>query len=91
MKTDVIFRKFKDGDIIAFFPGIAFSNNPYNCASYMHAGQHGNADPALVADTKLAKPEEYAPLKQELERIGYALRVVSRFTPSHLSQRKAQV
>lgn len=44
--------------------------------SYMHIGQHGDADyQGVVSSTKLAKPEEYADLKKELESIGYDLLV----------------
>ena len=40
-----------------------------NC--YAHVGQHGECDPALLK-CRRAKPEEYLPLKRELEEIvGY--------------------
>ena len=43
-KTKVIFRKLKDGDIIALFPELPGDMNPYHtCESYMHVGQHGAA------------------------------------------------
>jgi hypothetical protein len=41
----VVFRKFKDGDVIALFPEMKhgqFIN------SYMHIGQHGDATPDLI-------------------------------------------
>ena len=77
----VIFRKFKDGQIIALFPEI-FDSYKYNhgvlCSSYMHVGQHSGADyDTVCSNTKLAKPEEYADLKRELESLGYSLEVVS--------------
>ena len=43
----VIFRKFKDGEIIALFPGLKW-NNAGDICSYMHIGQHGGASPLLV-------------------------------------------
>lgn len=73
--TKVIFRKFRDGQIIALFPE---DRNGGFVGSYMHDGQHGDADPFIVYSTKLATPEEYAPLKKELEGIGYVLDVRKR-------------
>lgn len=88
--TKVIFRKFKrEGDIIALFPELPGDRNPETCNSYMHIGQHGSASVALVADTRLAKPDEYADLLAELQRIGYAdLRIVKRFTNADYLKRK---
>lgn len=65
----VVFRKFKNGEIIALFPQMLCSRG--TIISYMHIGQHGGADPLIVYDTKLATPEEYAPLLAELVAIGY--------------------
>ena len=81
----VIFRKFKQGnDIIAFFPEqYGFPNcNKYMMMSYMHIGQHGEADyEGCVMVSKLAKPEEYADLLSELKRIYHdeTITVVKRF------------
>lgn len=69
--TKVIFRKFRDGSVIALFPNIPWDNNG-NIASYMHVGQHGGASPLIVADTKLAEKDEYAPLLRELKSLGYS-------------------
>ena len=67
--TRVIFKKFPDGDVIAFFPDEKWSYG--QCASYVHMGQHGGADYGLIRELKPAKPNEYAPLLRELEYIGY--------------------
>ena len=75
MKLDrVIFRKFKDGGVIAWFPDIPA--NPGRCLSYMHLGQHGEG--VYPADTVPATAKESANLKAELESIGYNLREVKR-------------
>jgi hypothetical protein len=73
MTTPVIFRKFKDGDILALFPTLPGTNNTYaDCLSYQRIGQHGAADIVLcLKKTVLAKPEEYKPLYDELVSIGY--------------------
>ena len=87
--TKVIFRKFKEGDIIALFPELPGTNDPYTCESYMHVGQHSSASIDIVSITKPAKPDEYADLLAELKRIGYDdLRIAKRFTYGDLITRK---
>lgn len=80
MQTIVIFRKFKEGDIIALFPQDTCPRTGF-CNSYMHVGQHGDADYlGLIKSTKLAKPSEYRALLCELKSIGYDdLIIKSRF------------
>lgn len=89
--TVVMFRKFREGDIIALFPYEPGTNDPGTCESYMHLGQHHHADPLLVRETRPAKPEEYAALKRELESAPYhyRLRVIFR-TPPDAYQRRAE-
>lgn len=77
--TRVIFRKFRDGEIIALFPDMDEGRGMIG--SYMHIGQHDAADRLIVVDkTKPAKPKEYAELKAELQRIGYRLTVRKRMS-----------
>lgn len=81
MSTKVIFRQFKDGDVIALFPDQPGTNNPSTCSSYMHIGQHSSASVHLASFTKAATKRAYGTLLRELGRIGYRdLRVVKRFT-----------
>ena len=63
----VIFRKDKDGEIIAFFPEA--SANFGNILSYMHIGQHGEASLEFYQETKKATETEYKPLLMELKSI----------------------
>lgn len=72
MKDKVVFRKFKDGQVIALFPELPCDNRG-NIISYMHIGQHAAASRLFVYKTKPAKPEEYAELYAELRSIGYDL------------------
>ena len=77
-KIDVIFRKWKDGSILALFPH-SIDTYEGNVSSYEHVGQHSSADYGhCIYNTKLAKEHEYKPLKQELESIGYDLNVIKR-------------
>jgi hypothetical protein len=72
-KTPVIFRKWpksEGGDVIALFPCDP-GTSEYDCDSYQHIGQHGAANLDIIYRTKLAKPEEYADLKRELESAPY--------------------
>ena len=85
MKTKVIFRKFParhGGEVLALFPELPGTNDPHTCLSYQHTGQHGAASADIGRTLPLATPEEYAPLKRELESIGYALDVQTRFSSS---------
>lgn len=76
----VIFRKFKNGEIIALFPELPGTNDPETCLSYQQIGQHGSAGVDLCDRTKPAKPEEFASLQAELESIGYRLRLCTKRT-----------
>lgn len=63
----VIFRKTKDGEIIAFFPEA--SANFGNILSYMHIGQHGEASLEFYQETNKATETEYNALLMELKTI----------------------
>lgn len=64
----VVFRKFKDGQIIALFKDTIKDGM---VLSYMSTGQHVNASIDIVKATKLANPSEFIQLKRELRKIGY--------------------
>jgi hypothetical protein len=71
--TKVVFRKFKDdGEIIALFPEEPWNPDKGTIVSYMHTGQHGDADyHHVLAKTRPAREDEYRPLLAELKRVGY--------------------
>lgn len=69
--TKVIFRKLRNGEVIALFPQEPATRDGWLCVSCMHVGQHGSADPFTVNDTKPAMHYEYADLYDELKSIGY--------------------
>ena len=66
-KVKVIFRKDKEGNIIAFLPELRVNHG--NIASYMHIGQHSEASYWFYKETKKADESEYNSLLDELERI----------------------
>lgn len=88
-KTQVIFRKWpksEGGDVLALFPCDP-GTNAYDCDSYEHFGGHGAANLNIIYRTTLAKPEEYASLKQELESEPYAYHLdVRQRVPSSASE-----
>ena len=93
MKTKVIFRKFSarnGGGVIALFPEIP-ADLRGNIESYMHTGQHGAASPDLGRSLRLATPEEYGPLKQELEKVGYSLDIKTRSCPAYAKARREAI
>ena len=87
--TKVIFRKDKDGDVIAFFPEEGYRyDSPHLMMSYQHVGQHGAASIYYYyKDTVPAAPEDYADLLSELTRIGYNLKVCKRMTRQMIDKR----
>lgn len=71
-KVKVIFRKTKNPytneyEIIAFMSEI--NANYGKIMSYMHIGQHGEADLGFYHETKRATETEYKPLLEELKMI----------------------
>ena len=77
-KTKVIFRKYKDGDILALFPELQ-ADSLGNCGSYQHVGQHGAANyNHCMRSTRRATVPQYQDLKNELESIGYNLLIRKR-------------
>ena len=42
--TRVVFRRFKEGEIIALFPYMPWNAHGNAVTSYMHTGQHAAAD-----------------------------------------------
>ncbi len=88
-ETNVIFRKWPCGDVLALFPQVPADLNGALCASYEHVGQHGGADYYhCIAKTKPALPSEYATLKAELEKIGYCLNVAVKATQRDHNNRR---
>ncbi len=77
MATKVVFRKFRDGSIIALFPEFKEKNG---VLSYMAVGQHGGADYNVIRATRPASPKEYSSLLNELQYIGYNVRICKRLT-----------
>jgi len=77
-----VFRTFRQsGETIALFPEEPADIRGDFCMSYMHTGQHGAASPMGTAFARITHPatlEEIAPLRRELESIGYKLAPILR-------------
>ena len=66
-KVKVIFRKDKEGNIIAFLPELRVNRG--NIMSYMHIGQHSEASYEFYLTTRKANKNEYTDLFAELCKI----------------------
>lgn len=75
-QTIVIFRKYKEGDVIALFPYLP-ERKHFLCPCYQMIGGHASADYfGVTQKTKPATPEEYSDLFEELtHHFGYNLKV----------------
>jgi len=73
---EVQFRKLSDGVVIAVFPYQIEGENYVGC--YIHIGQHGSTYWDINHNTTAAKPSEYSNLLQELESIGYNIKIIKR-------------
>lgn len=70
--TRVVFRRFKEGEIIALFPYMPWNAHRNAVTSYMHTGQHAAADYAgVIAGTRPSTEEEYRELLAELTSVWY--------------------
>lgn len=88
--TPVVFRVFENGEVIALFPTLDHASGNATrdmCMSYMHVGQHGEADYQGVVDATMPADDiQYYDLLEELQMIGYDdLQVVRRAPNGHPS------
>lgn len=65
----------KDPDLFAYF--LEETHHGDFKTAYSHVGQHSSAHPDYAKESRPATPEEYAPLKAELESLGYNLEVLN--------------
>jgi hypothetical protein len=77
MKTKVIFRLHPDVDEpIAFLPDEKTAN-PSFISCYEHVGQHSDASLEYFTECRPATPDQYLPLKAEMENLfGYDFDVI---------------
>lgn len=92
-KTVVLFRVWKTDskDVFALLPEVPGSClRDYIGSSYEFNG-HSAADLQLcIIKSRPAKPSEYKELKEQMERMGYELRIVNRISEKmHAKRRKA--
>ena len=88
-ETVVIFR-YSEDEVYALMPEDPADFDGRLCTCYQHIGQHSDADyNYCIATSRPATPEEYAPLAEELRRIGYRLKIRERATREHHARRRA--
>ena len=79
--TEVIFRKEKNGDILAVFPYEPYNDIVGMVGCYAHTGQHSGCQYDYIKEeTKPAKPDEYNDLLAELTDIGYNFDIKKRWS-----------
>jgi len=84
MKTKVKFliepqSEGGEKNVYAFFPEEDyndFSNQEKMC--YAHIGQHSGCHIDYAEESREATKEEYTPLQEELESIGYKLQILNK-------------
>lgn len=79
--TLVVFRKWRDQPktVFALFPELPSDHLGLYCDSYERIGQHAGADyHGCINASNPVSAEEAADLRQELQRIGYRLKVIKR-------------
>lgn len=93
MKTDVMYRKDKEGVVFALFPGHAGTNSLDTCSSFELVGGHSSADlKGCITTSKPAKPDEYKRIHEVLTNCyGYDLNIVKRANNQHEVARAVQV
>jgi hypothetical protein len=93
-KTDVLFLIEKpEGDlpcdVFAYFPNEKYYGDGETLAHeysfdlrmrtcYAHIGQHSACHPNYASECKEASPDEFKPLMEELESIGYDLNILNK-------------
>lgn len=85
----VVFRRWRNGGVIALFPDLPADLYGDYCDAYEHVGQHGGADyHGVIQATKPCSVDDAADLVAELRTIGYALRPIQRASRVHHEARR---
>ena len=87
-----VHARHQKGEVIALMPTLPGDYNPATCQSYMHVGQHSTAHySGVIEATRPATQEEYMPLVQELESLGYRVLRIQRSSYKHFKMRRAEI
>ena len=79
-QTKVLFVKELES-VLAIFPKQKYGFNGYRndlITCYSHIGQHSGCAPEYVINKLPAKKEEYKDLSEELENLGYNLKILNK-------------
>jgi hypothetical protein len=86
----VVFRRWKNGSLIALFPELPADIHGRYCDAYEHVGQHGGADYfGVIRATRPCSLNEAADLITELRTIGHELKPVKRVSHVHHERRRS--
>jgi hypothetical protein len=85
----VVFRRWKNGGLIALFPELPADMSGFLVDAYEHIGQHGGADyHGVIQQTSPCSVSDAADLITELRTIGYELKPVRRVSHVHHERRR---
>jgi hypothetical protein len=85
----VVFRKWKNGNVIALFPELPADIFGDFCDAYETVGQHGGADyHGVIQQTEPCSLVDATDLASELKTIGYELKPVRRVSHVHHERRR---
>jgi hypothetical protein len=85
----VVFRKWKNGSLIALFPELPADIHGRYCDAFEHVGQHGGADYfGVIQQTKPCSLDDATDLITELRTIGYELKPIRRTSHVHHERRR---
>ena len=93
---DTVHFRMHDDSLVALFPYMPATTNPYTCTCYEHIGQHGEADYLMMIEEGTPadiESEEVQALIRELTNRDYDLKIAKR-APSvrhSLQKRKAEL
>ena len=78
----IAFRKDRETEEVVAFMPYDFQSWKGEFTCYAHVGQHSNTCYEYYRECKPATEEEYKPLMEELQQIGYVVEVIKRINTS---------
>ena len=83
MKVPVIFRRLKDGELLALLPTVPSELREYKCKAFTMSQGFTDEDVALIKTSKGDKSPEQTPIMIELLKAGYEPTIVQRLSQGY--------
>ena len=88
--TKVIFRKYRNGDVIAVFPEIPTDLYSYDCLSYMTIGQHAACNWLAILEMTTPCKDANRMIDELENRYGYRLDIKQKYSRKMLENLQAE-